>query len=641
MPSDNLARRIALLFALSLLVVPRDAAAWLFHEHARIGQKAVVSLAAANQELLSQIWESWKKDPVRGAPLCRDAAGGSASNDPAARDCIHFGTLTAIAADHSCSPADMERTLQSDWIKKIIKEALSTQADLAKTKDPEVQADIWINSHVENELIDKDYLNRASINNSHFLTARTDNDLDRYLAKILADDALPSALSSYATYHEAALFLAHQLATAKDQGDLARRMLLAEAYALHFLQDSFSAGHVVGTWGAKAYRMGTHDYYCEHGVDARSWTSPSSLSPSYSAHGDAHMQAVDEERAAHAVLASLSQVLAAARSQDVLKSDNVARLFEEFDTCKAAKNPEGLSSMASDVQLAAVIQQTPIPSRGEEEVFLPRFRTEVGPFVRFFSGVRFGGAFSGYDSDLVWYSPRPAGALEVGVGFGYGLEGITNRKADGQLFGQVGIVSQAKQGDGLCSDCPVDFRRGGGSRVPARFGLATKIRLPFWVVPGDLVFPGLLIAAFDLRTYEKMAIVSANGGIVPWQRVMVSSIGRLQLILGREFGVNLYGYVLGTDQFCAVTGVTQEGMATKVSRGCRPFTSVELDLPFLEYRPLRIFSTEATSTVTVQLGGTIDFPRYDPDKSPSPYPWIRPSWSVYLRLGFDGRLYLD
>src|SRR6185369_910516 len=120
-----------------------------------------------------------------------DAAGGSASVDPATRDCIHFGTLTAIAADHSCSPADMERTLHSDWIKKIIKEALSTQADLAKTKDPETQADIWINSHVENELIDKDYLNRASINNSHFLTARTDNDLDRYLAKILADDALP------------------------------------------------------------------------------------------------------------------------------------------------------------------------------------------------------------------------------------------------------------------------------------------------------------------------------------------------------------------------------------------------------------------------------------------------------------------
>ena len=44
-------------------------------------------------------------------------------------------------------------------------------------------------------------------------------------------------------------------------------MLADEAFALHFLEDGFSAGHVAGIWGNAALRKGTHDYYDEHGLE--------------------------------------------------------------------------------------------------------------------------------------------------------------------------------------------------------------------------------------------------------------------------------------------------------------------------------------------------------------------------------------
>jgi len=44
-----------------------------------------------------------------------------------------------------------------------------------------------------------------------------------------------------------------------------------EAFALHFLEDTYAAGHVAGTWGDASQRKGTHDFYNANGLEVRTW----------------------------------------------------------------------------------------------------------------------------------------------------------------------------------------------------------------------------------------------------------------------------------------------------------------------------------------------------------------------------------
>ena len=83
-------------------------------------------------------------------------------------------------------------------------------------------------------------------------------------------------------------------------------MLADEGFALHFLEDTFAAGHVAGTWGDVSQRKGTHDYYNEAGLEVFTWGGGSM---SAVLMGDAHMRREDTERAAGAVRDSLAQVI--------------------------------------------------------------------------------------------------------------------------------------------------------------------------------------------------------------------------------------------------------------------------------------------------------------------------------------------
>ena len=54
---------------------------------------------------------------------------------------------------------------------------------------------------------------------------------------------------------------------------------------------------------------------------------------------------------------------------------------------------------------------------------------------------------------------------------------------------------------------------------------------------------------------------------------------------------------------------------------------MEVDLPWYEYRPLRRFNTDQTSTLMLQVGTSGDFNRYGH------------AFLLYARVGFDGRVY--
>ena len=119
-----------------------------------------------------------------------------------------------------------------------------------------------------------------------------------------------NAVGVWGRYHLSALQKATRLAREsldpEERSALVLAMLADEAFALHFLQDVFAAGHVAGTWGDASQRKGTHDYYNSSGLEVRTWQGAET---SVVLMGDAHMRPEDAERVAAAVRLSLEQLL--------------------------------------------------------------------------------------------------------------------------------------------------------------------------------------------------------------------------------------------------------------------------------------------------------------------------------------------
>src|SRR5215469_17742860 len=101
---------------------------------------------------------------------------------------------------------------------------------------------------------DREYVSRAISNNAHFLLARPSVSIDpeAYARLALGTTAELNALGTYDWFHQRALELASRIAhsevSAESRADAVRDALAAEAFALHFLEDSFAAGHVAGNW---------------------------------------------------------------------------------------------------------------------------------------------------------------------------------------------------------------------------------------------------------------------------------------------------------------------------------------------------------------------------------------------------------
>jgi hypothetical protein len=162
--------------------------------------------------------------------------------------------------------------------------------------------------------------------------------------------------------------------------------------------------------------------------------------------------------------------------------------------------------------------------------------------------------------------------------------------------------------------------------------VSTRLRAPFYLIPGDLVLLAPLYFIAPER-YEAIAVTAANGGVIPWQSGFASRFGRFQFVLGRELGVTFYG-ISGRDRVLA------PGAAGGPARVVE-YKSTALDLPILEYRAYRSFSSNQSSTVLFQLFTSLDMPHSasvisPPGALPAD---LRDVWSVGIRLVFDWRYY--
>jgi hypothetical protein len=289
------------------MLQPVTAFAWLYPEHRDITVLAVQRLEPAARALLEQLWSEARTG--HEARLCAQLVD-TAPGNPA---CIDYAAWPAIAGDHSCSARDMLSTvLNTPWILDVARISARLKKQLATATRRDQRVNAMRGSDIELQRADLHYATRAGSNNVHFLLARPDVDIEpaAYAQFALGPGAELNAMGVYVWYHLRALAKAARLA----DGDLApaarAQVALAaladEAFAAHFLEDSFAAGHMAGTWGKAAVRKGTHDYYNEHGLEMVTWSGQR-----FVAQGDAYMRPQDAERAAAAVRDSLAQLLGA------------------------------------------------------------------------------------------------------------------------------------------------------------------------------------------------------------------------------------------------------------------------------------------------------------------------------------------
>ena len=220
------------------------------------------------------------------------------------------------------------------------------------------------------QYVDPRYLTRAEGNNAHFLFPRAPvaakEDLGKYLDRVLSPGTEINATGLYAQYHMLALRYAalYHAAPEVEKAELGGRALLAEGVALHFLEDSFSAGHYAATWGGAAWQKGTHDLYSTVGLTTMTWKGDL-----FASHGDGHMSEQDMKVAAATVRQSLDQVATAAEGRFPLSAEPLSaseKAIAAFNFCKEEYlQPTPDQPMARSAT-KMVLQGTPVPAGGKD-----------------------------------------------------------------------------------------------------------------------------------------------------------------------------------------------------------------------------------------------------------------------------------
>jgi hypothetical protein len=614
--------RIAIGFLIFSAALP--ALGWTYPEHRAITAAGIATLDPRNRAALDALWAAARAGEAR---LCESPDAGDQGKKPA---CIDLAAWPAIAGDHSCSPVDMLHViLESDWILPVAGVAARMGSGLASAKNEAESTNVRVVGDLGLERTDPEYSTRASGNNAHFLLPRHVDDPTEYADQALTGEL--NAIAIYVFFHTAAL--QHAGGASDADGAAARLALALESFALHFLEDAFAAGHIAGSWGNAAERKGTHDYYNQNGLDAETWAGKGEI-----LFGDGYARDVDIRRAGNAVGLSLAQFAAATRpdsqeAHDVAGTELPAVVSDgTFDVCTSKTMPPWNPPESIDTLLGNVLGTTPIPFRGPGYAALPRFRAEIGPFI----GVASGGAVLWSQEGFTLDSEGGVqGQLDVGVRLGLGLDALLGDNGDGLVFVETAFISQSRSSGG-CPQCEGDplvqqFVPG----VPARSGLQFRLRLPFWLIPGDLVLATPILAFTSPKTLEKMAITAADGGLIPWQRRFATPVGDVQFVAGREIGVTLFGY--GTkDAYLAAVGPPEDPELIPIA-----VKSLQWDFPVFEWRPFREYGTRYTFATFVQFGLGFDHPvsAVVVERPDLPAPPLQTRYFGYLRVFFDGRRY--
>jgi hypothetical protein len=650
-----------LIAAVGLASVSPAANAWLYPEHRDISLLAVQGLDTEHQAALARLWQDARAGDE--ARLCGDAADASQGLAPA---CLDWAALPAIAGDHSCSSRQLLDTARSaDWVLGVAAVGAQLKEDLAKIpivppheteKAANIRAEIELRttnakhraarsnvlrmSDVRLQQVDTQLATRATSNAAHFPLARPNSNLDVYaygqLTLLPGSDM--NAVGTFFWYHLSALQKARRLAkeqlTDEQRRALARAALFDEAFALHFLEDMYAAGHVAGSWGDLSQRKGTHDFFNENGLEVFTWQA---IAKTFVLMGDANMRPEDAEIAAKAVQTSLEQVLDAAtgrsRGYDLPYNAAAPAVADDFDVCHNATIPMRDEAVAyNDGYRPAIVEvllPTPVPGLGPGFGEVPRFRSEIGTFF---------GLAAGFDGRAIDGGFLPSqtehgvtAGLDVSFRVGVGLEGALGDASDGLVFASIGYHSNSYSSNKSATTGLGTLDGSLSSAIPPRSAVSLRFRMPFYIIPGDLVFASPLYL-INRDKYLGLAVKATNGGLIPIQVGHATGFGRFQFMAGRELGVTFFGR-RRVDQLWVPSGDTVGQVLN--------YESTAFDLPLFEYRPYRSFSSNQSSSVMLQFFVGADVPKHVSVAHPTgtTAPDLDTVYSLGIRVVFDWRHY--
>jgi len=345
------------------------------------------------------------------------------------------------------------------------------------------------------------------------------------------------------------------------------------------------------------------------------------------------MRPEDAEFAAIPVQKSIEQLIDAASGKLTFDysfgKEIVEALPDSFNVCKNNFMPARIIDPNIIEPCAKILITTPIPGLAIGLGELPRFRAELGPFIGVISALR-GGTFHGgfgTNQDI----PGVIGGIDAGIRIGLGLEGVMHGGGDGLVFLDFSWRQDASSTMKF-GDSPV-LAEGGQftAAIPVRESYSFRIRMPFWLIPFDLLITSPLFL-ISPDTYAGMAVTAGLGGLIPWQAGIETGIGRFQFILGREVAVSLYGRK-ESNTILIPYGDNQTALIN--------LRSTQFDFPVVEYRPFRTFTSDQSSSLVLQLDFGVDIPHNESVVLPEGLetPELRPVWYVGLRAAFDWRYY--
>lgn len=623
-------------FALAILLGMSITRAWVYPEHRDIFLLAIQKLSPEYRSTLDALWSEARKGyEFRLTEAVIDATQSTNPNQ------LDYAAWPGIGGDHSVSAKDMlNNILETDWILKVADITAQLKIDIAKSNNREERVNALRNSDIRLQRADPEYATRAGHNNVHFLLSlqTVKETVQEFGLECVKESAELNALGVYIWYHYSALVKASRLnleaLTPEQRSALILSALADEAFALHFLEDVFAAGHAAGTWGDASQRKGTHDYYNEYGFRTSTWEGENIVLT-----GDAWMRTEDAERTAQVVKMSLEQLLDAANGkQSAMAYSDEAKSFTPddfnvalFNYMPARKYDPNLANL-----IAPVFVKTPVPGleRGLGE--LPRFRAELGPFVGFTPSLRGTLVSSGFGESQT--TPGVIGGLETSLRIGLGLDGILNESSDGLVFLDVGWRQDGSSSLGVVQEEGTEAYGNLLAAIPGRSAYTARLRLPFYIIPGDLLITAPFLIFTSPETLTQMAVVAGNGGLIPWQSGIATSFGRFQFVLGREVGVYFFGRTKSRD---ALFNISQDENGTE-SLYILSYRSTQFEFPFLEYRPFRSFSTEQSSGLLLQFYAGIDVPHNVEVLSPESTftPELKTIWYIGTRVVFNWRYYL-
>ena len=613
--------------------------AWVYPEHREITLIAIEKLHFDYRIQLDSLWSQARIGYE--SRLSTDVIDPELLLNPLY---IDFASWPAIAGDHSCSPENMLYIiLHTEWIMEVADITAQLKIDLEFASSRNDRINSLRDSDLRLQSIDPEYATRAGSNNVHFLLALPDANIDafKYVLSSITEGAELNAIGAYAWFHYSALSKATLLAThnftQKERSALILSVFADEAFAIHFLEDAFAAGHVAGTWGDASQRKGTHDYYNEFGLKTNLWNGENVVLT-----GDAWMRPEDADRASNAIRLSIEQLIDSFNgkySNIIYNGDEKIPDPSKFNVCSSVFVPDHMDNNDFKTLLNEVFLLTPVPALQKDLLGdLPRFRAEVGTFIGLSPAIRGSLIFGAFG--LGQETLGALGGLEFGARFGVGLDGVINESGDGLVFLGLGWRQDGSSSTGVVDDVEISNYGNLLAAIPGRSAFDVRIRLPFYIIPGDLLIAGPILFFIDKKALTKMGAAAVNGGLIGWQARIETSFGRFQLVLGREMAVYFFGRTKEKDALFNLSP-DQNGLETLYILS---YESTQFEFPILEYRPFRSFSTGQSSSMLIQFYGGFDVPsnvedRTTTDQNVEYVPPLKTYWYVGMRLIFDWRHY--